>query len=116
MHTRQQQLHAIRNQKQSSAFFQTLWGFGLVLMVAFGICGTLYKLLAPTGWIASLMGRGFSGGVAAIGLMVVFGVTGWILRTWTTTREQAASASLVVYLLAAAGVLYSFQLWSKGSF
>ena len=100
----------------SGNFLHTLWGFLLIIMVVFGICGTIYKLLAPSGWLAALMGRGFSGGVAAIGLMVVFGVIGWIARSWTTTREQAATATLVVYVFAAAGVLYSFQLWSKGAF
>ena len=106
---------SLRQQKQSSVFFQTLWGFGLTVMVLIGICGTIYKLLAPAGWIASLMGRGFSGGVAAIGLMVVFGVVGWVARTWTTNREQAATANLVVYLFAAAGLLYSFHFYSKGT-
>jgi hypothetical protein len=105
-----------RYKHDSVGLAQTLWGFGLVVMVVFGICGTIYKLLAPSGWIASLMGRGFSGGVAAIGLMIVFGVIGWIARSWTTTREQASVANLVVYVFAAAGLLYSFQLWSKGAF
>lgn len=100
----------------TGGFVQTLWGFGLVIMVVLGICGTIYKLLAPSGWIAALMGRGFSGGVAAIGLMIVFGVMGWVARSWASTREQAATATLVVYVFAAAGVLYSFQLWSKGAF
>jgi hypothetical protein len=110
-------MHAIKHHKhETSNFIQTLWGFGLVIMVVFGICGTIYKLLAPSGWIASLMGRGFSGGVAAIGLMVIFGVIGWVARNWTTTREQAATATFVVYVFAGAGVLYSFQLWSKGAF
>lgn len=108
--------HSFRQPKQSAVFFHTLWGFMLTVLVLVGICGTIYKLLAPAGWIASLMGRGFSGGVAAIGLMVVFGVVGWVARTWTTTREQAATANLVVYLCAAAGLVYSFQLWSKGAF
>jgi hypothetical protein len=103
-------------QHSSGNFFQTLWGFALVMMVVAGICGTIYKLLSPSGWIAALMGHGFSGGVAAIGLMIVFGVVGWVARSWTSTREQAATASLVVYVFAAAGVLYSFQLWSKGAF
>ncbi len=110
-------MQTIRQYKHDSgSFIQTLWGFLLVIMVVFGICGTIYKLLAPSGWIAGLMGRGFSGGVAAIGLMIVFGVIGWIARSWTTNREQAATATLVVYVFAAAGVLYSFQLWSKGAF
>ena len=62
------------------------------------------------------MGRWFSGGVAAIGLMIVFGVIGWVARSWTTTREQAGVANLVVYVFAAAGLMYSFQLWSKVAF
>ncbi|MEO8203220.1 MAG: hypothetical protein ABI630_05110 [Betaproteobacteria bacterium] len=110
MQTMRQHKHA------STGLIATLWGFGLVAMVLFGLCGTLYKLLAPSGWLAGLMGRGFSGGVAAVGLMVVFGVVGWIARTWTTTREQAAGANVVAYILAATGVVYSLQLWSKGSF
>ncbi len=110
-------MHAIKQHKHVSGnLVQTLWGFGLVVMVVFGICGTIYKLLAPSGWIASLMGSGFSGGVAVIGLMIVFGVVGWVARSWTTPREQAATATLVVYVFAAAGLLYSFQLWSKGTF
>src|SRR4051812_33915293 len=110
-------MQTMRQQKQDTGhFLQTVWAFGLVMMVVLGIGGTIYKLLAPTGWIASLMGRGFSGGVAAIGLMIVFGVVGWVARNWTTTREQAGMATFVVYVFAAAGVLYSFQLWSKGAF
>ncbi len=107
--------YPLRQQKQSGAFFQTLWGFLLSVLVLIGICGTIYKLLAPAGWFASLMGRGFSGGVAAIGLMVAFGVVGWVARTWTTNREQAAAGNLVVYMCAAAGLVYSFQVWSKGA-
>ena len=107
-------MQTIKN--SSGTFMQALWGFALVVMVVFGICGTIYKLLAPSGWIASLMGRGFSGGVAAVGLMIVFGVVGWVARSWTTTREQAGIADLVVYAFAAAGFVYSFQIWSKGAF
>ena len=105
-----------QHRHDTGTFLQTVWAFGLVVMVVFGIAGTIYKLLAPSGWIASLMGRGFSGGVAAIGLMIVFGVVGWVARNWTTNREQAATATFVVYVFAAAGVIYSFQLWSKGAF
>lgn len=100
----------------SNNFLQTVWGFGLVVMVLLGICGTIYKLLAPAGWIAALMGRGFSGGVAAVGLLIVLSVIGWVARNWTTTREQAGAATVVVYLFAGAGVLYSVQFWSKGTF
>ncbi len=100
----------------SGSFIQALWGFALVVMVVLGICGTLYKLLAPAGWIATLMGRGFSGGVAAIGMIFIFSVLGWVARSWMSTRQQMGVADLAVYAFAAAGLLYSFQLWSKGVF
>lgn len=100
----------------AGGLFQATWGFALVLMVIVGICGTIYKLLAPSGWIASMLGRGFSGGVAAIGLMIVFGVVGWVARTWTTTRQHSGMTDLTVYVFAAAGALYSFQFWTKGVF
>lgn len=110
-------MQTIKQSKHDTGnFIQTLWAFGLVVMVVLGIGGTIYKLLAPGGWIAALMGRGFSGGVAALGLMLAFGLVGWIARNWTTNREQAKTATFVVYVFAATGLLYSFQLWSKGAF
>jgi hypothetical protein len=110
-------MQTLRHHKhETSNFIQTLWGFVLVAMVIFGICGTIYKLLAPSGWIASFMGQGFSGGVAVVGMLFLFSLIGWVARNWTTTREQASTATFVVYAFAAAGVLYAFQLWSKGTF
>ena len=108
-------MYIAKRSHESVTFIHTLWGCLLTLMVLWGISGTLYKLLSPTGWLASLMGQGFSGGVAAIGLMIAFGVVGWVARTWTSTREQAASATFAVYVFASVGVLYSFQLWTKGT-
>ena len=47
-------MQTLRHHKHDSGnFIQTLWGFALVVMVVFGICGTIYKLLAPSGWIAA---------------------------------------------------------------
>ena len=74
-------------QHSSGNFFQTLWGFALVVMVVAGICGTIYKLLAPSGWIAALMGHGFSGGVARNArvipsLLMASGVQGIVKGPW----------------------------------
>lgn len=109
-------MQTIKHRQDTGNFVQATWGFILSVMVIVGICGTIYKLLSPTGWIATLMGRGYSGGVAAIGLMIVFGVVGWVARSWTSTRQQSGMADLAVYVFAAAGFLYSFQIWSKGAF
>jgi hypothetical protein len=109
-------MQTIKHRQDAGGLMQATWGFVLCVMVVLGICGTIYKLLSPSGWIAALMGRGFSGGVAAIGLMIVFGVVGWVARSWTSTRQQSGAADITVYVFAAAGLLYSFQLWSKGAF
>lgn len=109
-------MQTIKHKHDSGNLVQAIWGFGLVVFVVLGICGTIYKLLSPGGWIAGLLGSGYSGGVAAGGLMVIFGVIGWISRTFTSNRQQSSTADLVVYAFAAAGLLYSFQYWSKGVF
>lgn len=109
-------MQSIKQKHDTGTLVQAVWGFGLVLMVVIGICGTIYKLLVPGGWIAGLLGSGYSGGVAAGGLMVIFGVIGWVSRTFLSFRSQANTADLVVYAFAAAGLLYAFQFWSRGAF
>jgi len=106
----------VKYKQDSSGFVQTLWGFSLVVMVVLGIGGTIYKLISPHGWIANLLGSSFSGGAVALGLMLVFSALGWLVRSSTSTRQQAGVADLVVYLFAAAGLLYAFQFWTKGAF
>lgn len=109
-------MQSIKHKHDSANLVQTIWGFGLVIFVVVGICGTIYKLLSPGGWLAGLLGPGYSGGVAAGGLMLIFGVIGWISRTFTSHRRQSGTADLVVYAFAAAGLLYAFQYWSRGAF
>lgn len=109
-------MQTIKHKHDTGTFAQAVWGCGLVVLVLLGICGTLYKLLAPGGWIAGMLGNGFSGGVAVIGLLIVFAVTGRIVRTWTSNRQQSNAADLIVYVFAAAGALYVYQYWSRGVF
>ena len=106
----------IRFKQDSNTFIQTVWGGGLVVMVVLGIGGTIYKLIAPNGWIAHMLGGSFSGTAVALSLLIVFGALGWLVRASTSTRQQAGLADLVVYAFAAAGLLYAVQLWSKGAF
>ncbi len=109
-------MQSIKHKHDTGTLAQAVWGFGLVLMVVIGICGTIYKLLSPAGWIAGLLGSGYSGGVAAGGLMLIFGAIGWMSRTFTSVRQQSSSADFVVYVFAAAGLLYAFQYWNRGVF
>ena len=109
-------MESIKFKQDTSTFGQTLWGLGLVIMVVLGIGGTIYKLIAPNGWIAKLLGTSFSGAAVALGLLLMFSALGWLLRASTTTRQQAGVADVIVYAFAAAGLLYAFQFSTKGAF
>jgi hypothetical protein len=39
-----------------------------------------------------------------------------VARSWTSNRQQSTLADFAVYVFAAAGLLYSFQIWTKGVF
>lgn len=106
----------IRFRQDSNSLIQTLWGFCLTVLVVLGIGGTLYKLLAPSGWIANYLGSSFSGGAVTIGLLLLFGALGYLVRAATSTRQQSSIADVVVYAFAFAGLVYAMRYWSKGIF
>ena len=106
----------VRYKQDSSSLMQTLWGCGLSLMVVLGIVVTLYKLMAPNGWIAGYMGNSFSGGVVALGLLAMCAALSYLVRAATSPRQLAAVADLVVYGFAIAGAMYAFRFWAKGMF
>lgn len=90
--------------------------FVLLVLVLTGMSGTIYKLLAPEGWIAHAFGRGFSAGIAA--MLVVFGLllVVWLSRGVAVTRIRQHAANAVVYLFAFAGFVYLAQYWMRGAF
>ena len=91
-------------------------GFVVVLLVLMGISGTIYKLIAPNGWIAQAFGRSLSAGAAALGSLLMVTALAWFSRGRGSGRTRQRYADLVVYTFAAAGVVYLAQLWLRGSF
>src|SRR3954451_4257442 len=87
-----------------------------VLLVLAGIGGTIYKVISPNGWIAQAFGRSFSAGAAALGSLLMITALAWFSRGRGTGRTRHRVGDLVVYVFAAAGLLYVAQLWLKGSF
>lgn len=91
-------------------------GFVIVTLVLFGIGGTIYKIIAPDGWVAQAFGRSLSAGVATVGsLAVIFGLA-WFSRGWTSPRRRHGFSDLLVWSFAAAGLLYALQLWLQWTF
>lgn len=93
---------------------QALYGFAIVVLVMFGIGGTIYKLIAPDGWVAQAFGRSLSAGAAALGSLLMIAALAWFSRGWTSPRSRNRFTELWVYTFAAAGLVYLAQLWTKG--
>jgi hypothetical protein len=106
----------LRLKQEAFALAQACAGFVLVGLVLTGIGGTIYKVIAPDGWVAQAFGRSLSAGVATLGsLIMIFGLA-WFSRGWNSPSHRNRFSDLLVYSFAGAGLLYLAQLWIKGSF
>ena len=97
------------------ALARTLLGFSLLALVVAGVGGTIYKLMAPDGWLVSAFGRSVSGGLALISGITVVVVLVSLSRGWAI-RERNRRADLFVYAFALTGLLYLGQMLVNGRF
>lgn len=95
---------------------QVVLGAGVVMLVIVGIGGTIYKVIAPDGWLSQAFGRSLSAGAASLGSLLLIGGLAWFSRGRTSPRTRNRYADLLVYTFAAAGLFYLSQLWIKGAF
>ena len=101
----------------ASSVAQAGLGLALLLLVVAGIGGTIYKVIAPDGWVAQVFGRSLSAGAAALGSLTLILALAWFSRGWNSSRRgRNRFADLVVGVFAAAGSVYLAQFWIKGSF
>jgi len=93
---------------------QVVAGFAISVLVMIGISGSIYKLIAPQGWVVQAFGHSF--GLGAALLAAVFGAAAlvWALPGRMPV-QRARIADAVVYGFAAAGVLYLGQMLAAGS-
>lgn len=91
-----------------------LGGVVLVLVMT-GVAGTLYKVMAPDGWIAAAFNRGTSAGLSAVAALALLGLLAWLSRGWAV-RGRNRYAELFVYSFAVAGLLYLAKFWINGVF
>jgi hypothetical protein len=95
---------------------QVVLGAGIVALVIVGIGGTIYKVIAPDGWVSHAFGRSLSAGAASLGSLLLIGALAWFSRGVTSPRTRNRYADVLVYAAAAAGLFYLAQLWTKGTF
>ena len=102
---------------ETVSLFQAGAGFLITVLVMTGIAGTIYKVIAPGGWIAQAFGHSVKAGfsvLVAIALLLAFF---YFSRTWTPShKHRNATANVVVSVFAAAGFLYLGRFWASGGF
>lgn len=102
--------------RQPNSLLGGIAGLGIVAFVLLGISGTIYKVVAPDGLLASLFGKSLSAGTVALGSLFLIGLCAWFTGTWSSPRYRHQLSNLVVYGFAAAGLLYALRLWWTGVF
>lgn len=103
-----------RGKHETHLLAETLAGMSLLALVMFGAGMTVYRVIAPGGWAAHLLGRSLTSGAAALVSLIVIGVLAWFSRDWITPSQKNRYAELMLYAFAAAGILYAAQLWLVG--
>lgn len=84
----------------------------LAVLVVTGVGGTLYNILAPSGWIADAFHRSTPAGLAAIGMVGVVSTFAWMSRAWLI---RGRAAQLCAYAFAGVGLVYLARFWISGS-
>jgi cation transport ATPase len=101
--------------QETASAIQTGAGLIVGVLVVTGIAGTVYKVIAPGGWVAQAFGHSAKAGFSlllAIALLLGFAV---FSRTWTPSRRHRNfTANLVVALFALAGAVYLAHFWATG--
>lgn len=86
----------------------------VLVLVVTGVAGTVYKLVAPDGWLVDLFRRSSTMGLALTGTLGLVGLFAWISRA-SALRQRNAQAGLFVYAFAGAGLMYLARYWMHGS-
>lgn len=94
---------------------QVAAGFAISALVMVGISGSIYKLIAPQGWVVQAFGHSLGLGAALLAAVVGAAALVWALPSRMPV-QRARLADVVVYGFATAGLLYLGQMLAVGSF
>ena len=90
-------------------------GFVLLALVMLGVGGTIYKLIAPEGWLSQLVG-GSLNYLGAIALALVgVAMFAWFAQDQIAQTRRDKVGDWWVYLFAVAGLAYAWQIFLRGT-
>jgi hypothetical protein len=94
---------------------QVAAGFAITLLVLVGIAGSIYRLVAPEGWVVMAFGHSFGLGAALLAALLGAAALVWALPGWIPA-QRARIADAVVYGFAAAGLIFLGRMLVTGNF
>lgn len=97
------------------AALQFVAGFFLLALVMLGVGGTIYKLIAPGGWLAQLIGGSLSYLGAVVLALIGVAMFAWMTHDRITPARRDKIGDWWVYLCGAVGLIYAVQIAWQGS-
>ena len=90
-------------------------GFVLLALVMLGVGGTIYKLIAPEGWLSQLIGGSLNYlGASALALVGV-AMFAWFAQDQIAQTRRDKIGDWWVYVFAATGLIYAGQFLFRGT-
>ncbi|MGH8745553.1 MAG: hypothetical protein ACREUK_03575 [Burkholderiales bacterium] len=75
-----------------------------------GVGGTVFRMIAPEGWLVQWFGTGVTSATAAVVSLLVIAVLSWFTREWVSAYQKNRLADALIYVFAGAGVVYLAQI------
>jgi len=102
-----------RYKSDTGASLRDLAGFVVAALVALGVSGTLFHMVAPGGWLVLLFERSAAAGIAALLAFAMIGLSSWMVSDWVSLTGKNRCADVLVYSFGAAGILYLIGMLSE---
>ena len=90
-------------------------GFLLLVLIMLGVGGTIYKLIAPEGWLAQVLGGSLNYLTAIALALVGVGMFAWFAQDQIAQTRRDRVGDWWVYLFAVAGLAYAWQIFLRGT-
>ncbi|MGH7248757.1 MAG: hypothetical protein ACREH9_11680 [Pseudomonadota bacterium] len=104
-------LQDIKQFKQDyRVLIQTLVGFVVLALIMTGVGGTVFRIIAPEGWLVQWFGTGVTAATATVVSLLVIAMLSWFTREWISAYRKNRLADVLIYVFAGAGVVYLAQI------
>lgn len=95
--------------EESNALVQALIAFAMVMLIMIGIAGTVYRIIAPDGWIAQAFNRSALSGFAALCTIGVIAGMLWLKGSKSIFARRNKLTETVIAGFAGLGALFLLQ-------